>query len=130
MASVSVESVLERCAPDQRAIVESLRGLIRNVVPVASESAHGVWQSINYRHPESGYFCGIFPRADRVQLVYEWGVLLPDPEGVLEGTGTHTRNLYIREGDSIPAAAIQALLLAALTLPVSRAEKLALMRAL
>jgi len=128
-ASVSVESILERCAPDQRAIVESLRALIRNALPLASESAHGVWQSINYRHPESGYICAIFPRGDVVQLVFEWGILLPDPQGILEGTGKQVRSLPIREGDLIPEDSIRKLLLAALTLPTRRAEKLALAQA-
>ena len=129
-AVVSVDTILQDHTPDVQAIVDGLRGLIRATVPDASESAHAVWHSVNFTHAQSGYFCGIFPRQKQVTLVFEFGVLLSDPDSVLEGTGKQTRNLHIREGDILPVAAIQALLLAALSLPTSRAEKLALIRAL
>lgn len=127
---VSVETILRDHSPDVQEIVAQLRAIIREVVPNASEAAHPIWHSINFTHPESGYFCGIFPRQKQATLVFEFGILLPDPEGVLEGTGKQTRNLYIQEGDTIPATAIRGLLLAALSLPTNRAEKLALVRAL
>ncbi|RLT39830.1 MAG: DUF1801 domain-containing protein, partial [Chloroflexi bacterium] len=115
-----METILQDHTPDVQAIVEGLRGLIRATVPDASEAAHAVWHSINFTHPQSGYFCGIFPRPQQVTLVFEFGVLLPDPDRLLEGAGKQTRNLRLAEGDEIPVEGVKALLLAALALPTSR----------
>ena len=60
-ADTQVDDILESHNPDVRALVERLRKIILDTVPDAMESAHPVWHSIGYRHPESGYFCGIFP---------------------------------------------------------------------
>jgi hypothetical protein len=80
-ATTSVEDILADHAPPVRWLVERLREIIRQTVPEATESAHPVWHSISYRHPRSGYFCGIFPFQERVDLAFEFGVLLPDPGG-------------------------------------------------
>jgi len=80
-ADTLIENILESHDPEVRALVEHLRKIIRETVPDATESAHPVWHSIGYRHPESGYFCGIFPQNDGVNLAFEFGVLLPDPGG-------------------------------------------------
>lgn len=127
-AVVSIDTILQEYTPDVQAIVESLRGLIREIVPNASESTHQVWHSINFTHPESGYFCGLFPRRKQVTLVFEIGILLPDPDHLLEGTGKQTRNLRLAEGDEIPVEGVKALLLAALALPTSRSERMALVQ--
>jgi hypothetical protein len=80
-ATTSVEDILADHAPPVRWLVERLREIIRQTVPEATESAHPVWHSISYCHPRSGYFCGIFPFQERVDLAFEFGVLLPDPGG-------------------------------------------------
>jgi hypothetical protein len=127
-ASTQVEDILESHNPEVRALVERLRKIIRNTVPDAMESAHPVWHSIGYRHPESGYFCGIFPQADRVDLAFEFGVLLPDPDSLLEGAGKQVRYMRIRREKDIRVRALKKLLLAAIDLPASRDVKLGLIR--
>jgi hypothetical protein len=127
-ANTSIENILESHGPEVRALVERLRKIIREAVPDATESAHPVWHSIGYRHPESGYFCGIFPQADRVDLAFEFGVLLPDPGGLLEGDGKQVRYVRIRRDRDIRVRALKKLLLAAIDLPASRDVKLGLIR--
>jgi hypothetical protein len=102
--------------------------MIRATVPESAESAHAVWHSLSYRHPESGYFCGIFPQADRVDVAFEFGVLLADPEGVLEGDGKQVRYLRLRHSGDLRAAVFQRLLHEAIDLPPRREAKLALIR--
>ena len=85
--------VLETHSLPVRESVERLRVLIRATVPDAIESAHAVWHSLSYKHPASGYFCGIFPQSDRVDVAFEFGVLLPDPDRVLEGAHADTGRL-------------------------------------
>lgn len=125
---ISVEQLLERHHPDIQALVNVLRKLILETVPNAAESANPGWHSISYRHPKQGYFCGIFPTQDHVILVFEFGILLPDPDGVLVGDGKQVRNIILRSVDDIPGEAIQQLLIEAINLPTGRNEKLELIR--
>jgi hypothetical protein len=68
---------------------------------------HG-WDGIGFRHPDAGYVCAIYPREQEqeVRLLFEHGVRLDDPEGLLEGAGTQTRFIRVRERDGRLAAAI------------------------
>ena len=51
------------------------------------------WHAINYRDPAAGFVCAIFPRADPVQLALVRGARLPDPDGLLTGSGKQLRML-------------------------------------
>ena len=126
---VSPESILDDHTLEIRAIAEELRKLIRATIPEAIESGHPTWHSIGYRHPKAGYVCGIFPHKDSADLVFEFGILLPDPHQVLQGEGKQTRYIPITTIDEINEGAIKQLIEAALSLPISRAVKLDLIRA-
>jgi hypothetical protein len=126
--AATVESILESHSLPVREMVERLRVIIRETVPDALESAHAVWHSLSYKHPESGYFCGIFPQADRVNVAFEFGVLLPDPEGALEGAGKQVRYLRLRDEGDLRVKAFKQLLIEAINLPPKREAKLALIR--
>jgi hypothetical protein len=125
---ITVEALLQTHSPDIQAVVATLRRLILETIPNTAETANPGWHSINYRHPRQGYVCGLFPTHDSVIFVFEWGILLPDSDGVLEGSGKQVRNIILRPGDNIPAESIKKLLLEALILPVSKNEKLELIR--
>ncbi|OGO71826.1 MAG: hypothetical protein A2Z49_04385 [Chloroflexi bacterium RBG_19FT_COMBO_56_12] len=122
------EDILVDHSPEVRSLVEQLRRLIRETVPEATELAYPVWHAIGYRHPHSGYFCGIFPHADRVDLAFEFGVLLPDLQGILDGDGKQVRYVRIREPGDIRSEAIQNLIRATLSLPEGRTAKLWLVK--
>ena len=126
---VPPESILVDHIMEIRAIAEALRKLVRATLPEAVESGHPTWHSIGYRHPKAGYVCGIFPHKDSVDLVFEFGILLPDPYQVLQGEGKQTRYIPITKIDEINELAIKQLINEALSLPVSRAIKLDLIRA-
>jgi hypothetical protein len=61
---------------------------------------HG-WHSLNYRDPGAGVVCALFPQAERVQLVFMRGALLPDPRGLLSGSGRNVRTLDLSEGEDV-----------------------------
>lgn len=129
IGEASVEALLARHTPEVRALVERLRRLVRQTVPEATEAVQPRWHSLNYRHPSQGYFCGIFPFTEDVKLIFEFGVLLPDPAGVLQGDGKQVRFVHVNKSGDIRVKAIQQLILAALDLPVDRTTKLELIRA-
>jgi len=124
--NIKPEDILAEHTPKVRALAKSLRNLVLKTVPNAIELAYPVWHGIGYRHPESGYFCGVFPQKDSVKLGFEFGVLLPDPNGLLEGAGKQVRYVTIKDNKDIRVGAIKKLLLVAITLPESREVKMGL----
>lgn len=128
MPTSQVEDILARHNPEVRALVERLRKIVRDTVPDAVEAAYPGWHAIGYRHPGTGYFCGIFPQDASVKLGFEFGVLLPDPDGLLEGAGKQVRYVNIKENKDIRVSAIIKLLEAAIGLPGGREMKLGLVR--
>ncbi len=128
--SLTPDSLLARYPREIRAWAERLRALIRDASPESSESANAVWRSVSYTHPESGYFCGLFPFLDRLDVAFEWGVLLPDPEGILEGDGKQVCYVRIHRAKDIRPRALRDLIHAALALPPGRAAKLAMLKAI
>jgi hypothetical protein len=122
--SLSPEDLLAQHTLEVRVLAEALRQLVHTAVPEATEKAYSGWQGIGYSHPQAGYFCGVFPTADLVKLGFEFGVLLPDPDGLLEGSGSQMRWVFLRPGEDIPETSIKALIQAALDLPSSRQAKL------
>ena len=125
---VKPEQILEGHAPQIRALAERLRRIILDTVPNSVEVAYPVWRGIGYRHPKSGYFCGIFPQKNGVKLGFEYGVLLPDPDGLLEGSGKQVRYLVFKEAKEIRVGATKKLIRAAIRLPIEKEGKRWMMR--
>jgi hypothetical protein len=126
--SLTPEHILTGHTPEVREICEALRSLVRSAVPEASETAYPSWHGIGYTHPQTGYFCAIFPHQDLVKLGFEYGILLPDPDRLLVGDGKQVRYVVIRQRADMRAEAIQKLIEAALSLPAERDAKLCLIR--
>lgn len=122
------DRLLNSHAPGVRALVEKLRALILSEVPDARETVNPGWHSLNYSHPRSGYFCGVFPEAAGLKLVYEFGILLPDPHHLLMGDGKQVRFIALEVDQPLPEAGIKQLIQAALDLPDRRRDRLALIQ--
>jgi hypothetical protein len=76
--------------------------------PELTERVYLGWDGIGFRHPDGGYVCAIYPRQQEqeVRLLFEHGVRLHDREHLLEGAGTQTRFIRVRERNDRLAAAI------------------------
>ncbi len=85
-----------------------VREMILAGEPDLTERVYPGWDGIGFRHPDAGYVCAIYPREQEqeVRLLFEHGVRLDDPEGLLEGAGTQTRFIRVRERDARLAATI------------------------
>ena len=103
----SVEQVLGRGGPGVRELAEALRKLVREVAPGATERGHVGWGNIAYQ--AKGVFCYIAPLKDSVNLGFHRGADLPDPQGLLLGTGKSMRHVKIRSMDEIDTDAVRAL---------------------
>ena len=85
------------------AVARRVRAAVLHAQPQLEERVRRGWHSINYRDPDAGFVCAIFPEADRVQLVFERGVELPDPEGLLTGSGKRVRTLLFASDADVDA---------------------------
>lgn len=111
---ITPEHILLGHSPRVQALAARLRELVRTTVPDVTERAYLGWHGIGYRHPQCGYFCGIFPQESSVWLLFEYGILLPDPDSLLEGNGKQTRYVDIRRQQDIRVRPIKRLIKAAL----------------
>jgi hypothetical protein len=91
------DPLVEDLLADHSTDVADLAGRVRAAVvaahPQLVERVQRGWHSINYRDPAAGFVCAIFPTRDAVQLVFERGAELPDPDGLLTGAGKRVRML-------------------------------------
>ena len=58
-----------------------------------------------------------------INLYFFEGDTLPDPEGLLQGTGTMVRNIRITSADDLDRPAVKALMAAALSAPIAVDQK-------
>ena len=106
----AVEQLLADHTDDVVRTAQRLREVLLDARPELTERARPGWHSVNYAHPEAGFVCALFPYADRVDLVFERGALLPDPDGRLTGDTKQVRTLRLPAGDRVEADAVVELL--------------------
>lgn len=113
-ADVTVEDLLRGHDAGVIATARRLRRLVTSAVPEAGEKVWAGWHGVGYRHPQAGFFCGIFPNEHSVALYFEHGAHLPDPAGLLSGNGRRGRSVVFQRPDEIPADQIIELIDAAI----------------
>ena len=95
----SFEDLIQITSEDLRPIVTALRQVILDVHPEACEIVRlddrAATYGIGPRKMIDGY-AYILPHRNWVNLGFYQGVSLPDPEGMLEGTGAKMRHIKIR----------------------------------
>jgi hypothetical protein len=100
----------ERVPPDMQALANTLRALIRETVPEVDEAVYLGWGVLGYRiyiGKRRVYLGFVHPTRDYVSIGFEWGVFLPDPEGLLEGDDLkQVRFMTFRSIDAIPREAL------------------------
>jgi hypothetical protein len=107
----SIDDLLAVCEPRVRRLAEGARKRILAVVPNATEKLRPGWGLIGYNAP--AYFAFIVAASDRVRIGFEWGSMLPDPKGVLEGDGSQVRYFTVRTAAALRSPVLSALLRAA-----------------
>ncbi len=90
-------ALLDRFADDVQEIVLCLRERVLAVVPEAHETIRDVGYTVSLQFgPDdrvANGFCYIAGFAKHANLGFHDGAALPDPQGVLEGTGAHMRHI-------------------------------------
>ena len=95
----ATETYLRERHPDTADLAFWVRGVVLAAEPDLTERVYRGWDGIGFRHPDAGYVCAIYPRADGVRLLFEHGRDLRDPDGLLEGDGAQTRYVPVAAED-------------------------------
>lgn len=95
-----------------KALARQVRALIHDILPEVVEvvwvqqknTGFGTGPKKNTEH-----FCWLMPTKNHVNLGFNYGAELPDPEHLLEGTGKLFRHVKIRSADQLIDPALRAL---------------------
>lgn len=96
---LSPDEFISHYPPPLRELADALRALVRATLPDAVETVNAGWGLLAYRVPDgksTAYFGYIGADGDHAHLGFEYGILLPDPQNLLQGKGTQVRYLTIR----------------------------------
>lgn len=109
-----VEALLHGYPPPMREIAEQLRGIVKRATPEAAERVRVGWRLVAYDLPikrSGAFFAWVGPEAKHVHLGFPKGVLMEDPDRVLQGAGItkYARWLTFVPGDPIHEPALAAL---------------------
>lgn len=111
------EPVFEQALLLKKVILENLPG-ITGQVDLSAKMVHFV-----YGPKYADLVCAIIPSKKGLKLGFNRGTELPDPDGLLEGTGKISRYVVITSVQQIKSAPIKKLLKAALVAYHERSNK-------
>src|SRR5262245_27091266 len=106
-----VHTFLKSYPPEVQKLVLGARELVLRLVPQAEEKVHRPWKTIAYGLRKK--FCAISPYGSWVNLHFHEGASLPDPTGLLEGTGKSARHVRVASRADLTRRALTALIRAA-----------------
>ena len=120
-----------------REAANTLRSIVREVVPDAIEGIRPGWRLIAYSVPtgrrRQRLFAAVGPEPRHCHLFFEYGAFIPDPAGLLEGAQLRLKQVrYLTftspdEVSAIPTATIEQYLLDAVRVAtMSREQRLSL----
>jgi hypothetical protein len=108
--------ILAASSPKVRDLATRALELIRNVMPNVVEVPWPTQGIAGYGvgpKKMSEHFCYISTHKDHIDLGFNYGSELPDPEGLLEGTGKLFRHIKINTPEDLDRPAVRLLLEAA-----------------
>lgn len=120
---VSVEQYISSHPPGHRPVMRQLRALIHDAVPDLIERYYPGWKLIGYRALKDGkshYFCYLSSDSRRVEIGFEYGKLLSDPDGMLEGSRSQVRKVVIRRKSDLRRSAIARLIIEAASIAIDK----------
>jgi len=118
MNKASLEEFLISYNPEIRQLVLKTRALVLDVIPQAIEQVDPPSKIIAYGFGSkyADLICAIAPYKTYINLIFSQGTQLPDPQGLLTGTGKRARHVKIMTARDIERLGFRALLEAALAL--------------
>jgi hypothetical protein len=116
--SEGFDEILGTSSPRVRDLAARTRALIRDVMPDVVEVPWTRQRVVGYGvgpKKMSEHFCHITFHKNHVNLGFNYGSELPDPEGLLQGTGKLLRHVKITTPEDLSNPALRRLVEAATT---------------
>ena len=109
------EFLAKQQTPEVQVLAQKTREIIREVDPDVVESVNPGHNNLAYGSgvKMGQWYCYIAPFKSYMNLGFLRGTELPDPHGLLEGTGKLLRHVKIRRLEDLERPGIRALLAAA-----------------
>src|SRR5215210_5474220 len=107
-----LDDFLSAYTPDVQKLAQKARKLIFDVTPGVSEHVYPAMKVIRYGlqgNKMAGLVFGLMPTKAGVSLGFMHGTSLPDPEGLLEGTGKNLRHVKLKKKEDVDSPALRAL---------------------
>ena len=114
--SEGFNEILAACSPKVQNLATRARALIREVMPDVVEVPWPTQGTAGYGvgpKKMSEHFCYISTHKGHIDLGFNYGSELPDPEGLLAGTGKLFRHIKINTPEDLDRPAVRRLLEAA-----------------
>jgi hypothetical protein len=111
------KDALARSNPKTKKLANALRKLISEVYPKVVEVPWPRLQVIGYGigpKKSTEHFCYIAPFGEHVNLGFNYGLDLPDPDQLLEGAGKKFRHVKIQTIEDVKRSPLKKLLQAAI----------------
>ncbi|MGE5249622.1 MAG: DUF1801 domain-containing protein [Bacteroidota bacterium] len=112
------ESLLTTNSPEAQELARALRELVMKTLPDAREKIHPGWGVADYYpgEPQGRGALSIGPQKKYVNLYFMNGVDLPDPTGLLTGSGKRLRHVKIKTAEDLRNPALADLIRAAVSI--------------
>ena len=94
-----------------------MQGVLKGLRALVKKSVSGCEEYVNpWKIPSfdsNGTLCGFMTGKEHVTFIFLRGAALPDPEGLLEGTGKHVRHVKVRTMADVKKPALKKLIVEA-----------------
>ena len=112
---MEIDEFLSAYSPAVQAVAMAARALVLKVIPDALEQVDPPSKIVAYGYDRTyaGLICAIAPFRSHVNLMFSKGTQLPDPAGLLEGTGKKARHVKLQSPADLDNPAVRTLLQAA-----------------
>jgi hypothetical protein len=91
-------------------VLKGLRALVKRTLAECEEYVNP-WKIPSF--DSNGTVCGFMTGKEHVTFIFLRGAVLPDPEGLLEGTGKSVRHVKVRTAADVKKPALKKLILEA-----------------
>jgi hypothetical protein len=97
-------------AGKMKGVLKGLRALVKKTVAECEEYVNP-WKIPSF--DSDGTVCGFMTGKEHVTFIFLRGAVLPDPEGLLEGTGKSVRHVKVRTAADVKKPALKKLIVEA-----------------
>jgi hypothetical protein len=117
VAERQLKSFIDKFEPKHQALIRSMRKALRKRLPTANELAYDNYNffALGYCSTERPSDCivSIAASANGVGLSFYWGATLPDPHGILLGSGNQNRFMRMDSAKILARPEVEALIASA-----------------